>query len=109
MTYATYFESFDVKELLEQFPLDQAFTDKFKNISREELRAEQNAMFLRCVARAWQIPFYQRLWGNAGIKPEDIQSLDDLDTAPSKRRRALKMGRLAAQKCASPRSGILGQ
>ncbi len=82
MNYATYFESFDVKELLEQFPLDQAFTDKFKNISREELRAEQNAMFLRCVARAWQIPFYQRLWGNAGIKPGDIQNLDDITKLP---------------------------
>lgn len=82
MTYATYFESFDVKELLQQFPLDQAFTDKFKTISREELRAEQNEMFLRCVARAWQIPFYQRLWGNAGIKPEDIQSLDDITKLP---------------------------
>jgi phenylacetate-CoA ligase len=82
MSYATYFESFDVKELLKQFPLDEAFTDKFKAISRDELRAEQNAKFLRCVARAWQIPFYQRLWGNAGIKPEDIQSLDDITKLP---------------------------
>lgn len=31
MTHATYFESFDVKELLSQFPMDQAFTDKFRN------------------------------------------------------------------------------
>ena len=82
MSYATYFESFDVKELLKQFPLDQAFTDKFKTISREQLRAEQNEKFLRCVARAWQIPFYQRLWGKAGITPEDIQSLDDITKLP---------------------------
>lgn len=82
MSYATYFESFDVKELLQQFPLDQAFTDKFKAISREQLRAEQNEKFLRCVARAWQIPFYQRLWGNAGVKPEDIRSLDDITRLP---------------------------
>lgn len=82
MTHATYFESFDVKELLSQFPMDQAFTDKFRNISREQLRAEQNVMFLRCVARAWQIPFYQRLWGDAGITPADIQSLDDITKLP---------------------------
>ena len=82
MTYATYFESFDVKELLSQFPMDQAFTDKFQSISREQLRAEQNAMFLRCVARAWQIPFYQRLWGDAGITSADIQSLDDITKLP---------------------------
>ncbi|MGV8959819.1 MAG: phenylacetate--CoA ligase family protein [Stenotrophomonas sp.] len=82
MTYATYFESFDVKQLLKQFPLDEGFTDKFKNISRDELFAQQNEMFLRCVARAWQIPFYQRLWGNAGVQPGDIKSLSDITKLP---------------------------
>ena len=82
MTDRTYFESFDARELLRQFPMDQAFTDKFSRISRDELRAEQNAMFLRCVARAWQIPFYQRLWGGAGVEPGDIRSLDDIVKLP---------------------------
>ena len=82
MTDRTYFESFDAQQLLRQFPLDQAFTDKFTRISRDELRAEQNVMFLRCVARAWQIPFYRRLWGGAGVEPGDVRSLDDIARLP---------------------------
>ena len=78
MTERTYFESFDAGALLRKYPLDQAFTDKFKQISRDQLRAEQDVMFLRCVARAWQIPFYQRLWGAAGVEPGDIRGLDDI-------------------------------
>ncbi len=82
MTERTYFESFDARELLRQFPMDRAFTDKFERLSRDELRVEQNAMFLRCVARAWQIPFYRRLWGGAGVEPGDIRSLDDIARLP---------------------------
>ncbi len=82
MTERTYFESFDAGALLRKYPLDQAFTDKFKQISRDQLRAEQDVMFLRCVARAWQIPFYQRLWGAAGVEPGDIRGLDDIVKLP---------------------------
>jgi len=82
MTQPTYFQSFDVAELLRQFPLDHAFTDKFRRLSRDALRVEQDIMFKRCVARAWQIPFYQRLWGQAGIEPGDITSIDDIEKLP---------------------------
>lgn len=82
MTERTYFESFDAGELLRQFPIDRAFTDKFARTSRDQLRAEQEAMFLRCVARAWQIPFYRRLWGGAGVEPGDIRGLDDITRLP---------------------------
>ncbi len=40
-------------------------------------------MFLRCVARAWQIPFYRRLWGGAGVEPGDIRGLDDITRPPA--------------------------
>ena len=46
MTDRTYFESFDAQQLLRQFPMDQAFTDKFTRISRDELHA---------LARRWNI------------------------------------------------------
>jgi len=82
MPQRTYFQSFDVAELLRQFPLDQAFTDKFRTLSRDALRAQQDFMFRRCVARAWQIPFYQRLWGGAGIEPGDINGIDDIEKLP---------------------------
>lgn len=81
-TNATYFESFDVNKLLAEYPLDKAFTDRFSSISRDELFAEQDARFRRCVARAWQIPFYQRLWGDAGLEPGDITGLADITKLP---------------------------
>ncbi len=79
---ATYFETFDAKELLKQFPLEQEFVNRFKRISRDELFAQQDVMFQRCVRRAWQIPFYQRLWGAQGIEAGDISGLADIGRLP---------------------------
>ncbi|MGY0557744.1 MULTISPECIES: phenylacetate--CoA ligase family protein [unclassified Lysobacter] len=81
-TTPTYFETFDVRELLSQFPLDQAFAERFQSLSRDELFAQQDTMFQRCVARAWQIPFYQRLWGAQGIQAGDIKGLADIGKLP---------------------------
>ncbi|MGE5509646.1 MAG: phenylacetate--CoA ligase family protein [Bacteroidota bacterium] len=69
-------------ELLAEFPIGEAFLAYGRDLSRDELHRRQNAMFRRCVARAWTIPFYQRLWGAAGAQPGDIQSLDDLPRLP---------------------------
>lgn len=82
MTQKTYFETFDARQLLEQFPLDEGFVARFKSLSRDELFAHQDMMFSRCLARAWQIPFYQRLWGNEGIEPGDITGLADIGKLP---------------------------
>lgn len=78
----TYLETFDIHQLLDEFPIDQRFTERFRKLSRDELFARQDAMFRRCVARAWQIPFYQRLWGGAGIEPGDIGGLADIGKLP---------------------------
>lgn len=78
----TYFETFDIKQLLEQFPLGEDFATRFRSLSRDELFAQQDVMFKRCVARAWQIPFYQRLWGAQGIEPGDINGLADIGKLP---------------------------
>ena len=82
MSTPTYLESFDIHQLLEQFPLDAGFVERFRTLSRDELFARQDAMFRRCVARAWQIPFYQRLWGGAGIEAGDIAGLADIGKLP---------------------------
>lgn len=78
----TYFDSFDARDTLQQFPIDGRFTERFRTLSRDELFATQDAMFQRCLARAWQIPFYQRLWGKAGIEPADIKGLADIEKLP---------------------------
>jgi len=79
----TYFESFDARELLHDYPLGDAFLALAQTISADELHARQEVQFLRCVARAWQIPFYQRLWGSKGIEPVDIAALADISKLPT--------------------------
>jgi phenylacetate-CoA ligase len=82
MPTPTYLESFDIRALLADFPLDEGFAARHAQLSRDELFARQDAMFARCMARAWQIPFYKRLWGAAGIEAGDIRSLADIGKLP---------------------------
>lgn len=80
--YSTYYESFDIKQVLQDYPLGEQFLERYTGIGPAALRTLQNARFMRCVARAWQIPFYQRIWGAAGFNPGDIRSLDDIVKLP---------------------------
>jgi phenylacetate-CoA ligase len=78
----SYFDVLDMREILHHFPLGTGFTDGVARLSRDALHARQDVLFRRCVARAWEIPFYQRLWGSHGIEPGDIRSLGDLERLP---------------------------
>ncbi len=78
----TWFEHADVPRLLDAYPVDQRFLERHKALSRDELFARQDAAFRRCLARAWQIPFYQRLWGHAGIESGDVMGLADIEKLP---------------------------
>ncbi len=83
LDHSTFFESVDYPALLRDHPLGDGFVAMAKSLSRDELRARQEVMFARQVARAWQTAFYRRLWGRAGIAPGDIRSLDDLPRLPT--------------------------
>ena len=73
MTFPTYFEALDSRQLLEDYPVGDAFVGRYTVMSRDELRARQDRDFRKLIARGWQIPFYQRLWGAKGIEPGDIR------------------------------------
>ena len=83
MHHATYYEAVDTKALMQAFPVGDAFMAKFKGMGADELRSHQNSLFKRQLQRAWQLPFYQRLWGRSGIQPGDIASVDDIAQLPS--------------------------
>ena len=83
MRAATYHQAVDLPALAEQYPAGDAFLRRFANMSADALRARQDALFMRAVARAWQIPFYQRLWSAAGIVRGDIRSLDEIGRLPT--------------------------
>ena len=80
--HKTYFNSVDWAAMEREHPIGEAFTAFATQTSRDELRAHQEKLFLRCVRRAWATPFYQRLWGAVGIEDGDITSLDDLPRLP---------------------------
>jgi phenylacetate-CoA ligase len=82
MSYPHYFESFDYHAMLRDHPIGAGFEAGFAQRSRNEIREHQNALFMRCVERAWEIPFYQRLWGKHGVSRGQIRDLDDLTRLP---------------------------
>ena len=83
MRHATYFEVVDIPQLMREFPIGEAFTSRYRGMAPSSLRQQQEALFARQLQRAWQIPFYQRLWGAAGVKPGDVRSLADIGRLPS--------------------------
>lgn len=79
----TYFQAVDTERLAAEYPLGAAFIDRYTGMSRDELRALQDARFQMALDRAWQVSFYRRLWSSHGIEPGDITSLDDLGLLPT--------------------------
>ncbi len=82
MSYPTYFEAFDAKQMMADYPIGDAFVARYKSMSRDELRSIQNIQFAKLMKRGWELPFYQRLWRAVGIEPGDIISLDDITKLP---------------------------
>jgi phenylacetate-CoA ligase len=82
MTYPTYFEALDHQAMLAAYPVGDAFVQRYRGMSRDELFALQDAQFRRLMERGWQVPFYQRLWRAQGIEPGDIRSLADIGKLP---------------------------
>jgi phenylacetate-CoA ligase len=82
MSFPTYFEAFDAKQMLADYPVGDAFIARYTAMSRDELFALQNDQFLKLMRRGWEIPFYQRLWAAKGIEAGDIQSLADIGKLP---------------------------
>ena len=83
MQHVSYFDAIDINALRKEFPVGQAFIERFAGMGADTLRQWQESLFARQLQRAWQIPFYQRLWGEAGVAQGDIRSLDDLARLPS--------------------------
>lgn len=82
MTFPTYFEALDAKQMLADYPVGDAFVARYTGMSRDELFAIQDRQFRKLMKRGWEIPFYQRLWGNAGIEPGDVTGLADITKLP---------------------------
>jgi phenylacetate-CoA ligase len=82
MTYPTYFEALDARQMLADYPVGDAFVARYTRMSRDELYALQNERFLKLMRRGWEIPFYRRLWRARGLEPGDIRGLQDIGKLP---------------------------
>jgi phenylacetate-CoA ligase len=82
MTFPTYFEAFDAKQMLADYPVGEAFTARYATMSQDELHALQELRFARLMQRGWEIPFYQKLWGARGLEPDDVRGLSDITKLP---------------------------
>ncbi len=80
--HATYFDFVKPDELRADHPIGDEFLSFAKNISRDALFAHQDRLFKKMLLRAWQTPFYQKLWGDKGIEPGDIKGLADINKLP---------------------------
>jgi phenylacetate-CoA ligase len=83
MSLPTYFDSMDYPAMIAEYGRPEDFLTRYGRVSRDEMRAVQNRRFLKVLEFAWKVPFYQRLWGAAGITPADITSLDDITKLPT--------------------------
>ena len=82
MTFPTYFEALDHRQMLADYPVGEVFLKRYRAMSRDELHALQDAQFRRLMQRGWQVPFYRRLWSTKGIEPGDITGLADIAKLP---------------------------
>jgi phenylacetate-CoA ligase len=81
-----YVAAADFPAIRRDYPIGPAFLQRFTGMSRNALRALQEARFRTVLARAWQVPFYRRLWSSAGIGEGDVKTLDDIARLPSYRK-----------------------
>ena len=82
MSFPTYQESYDHRQMLEDYPVGDTFLARYRAMSRDELFALQDGRFRRLMERGWQVPFYRRLWRAQGIEPGDIRGLEDIGRLP---------------------------
>ena len=82
MTALNYFDVVNYPAIRDAYPMGDTFLSTFRGMSRDELRARQEAQFTKILAFAWKIPFYRRHWGAHGTEPGDIRSLDDITKLP---------------------------
>jgi phenylacetate-CoA ligase len=78
-----YFSEADAGRILRDYPIGHEFLRGPARLSSDELRTLQEQRFRTLMQRGWEVPFYRRHWGTAGVEPGDIKSIDDLAKLPS--------------------------
>ena len=75
--------SIDFDKLIADYPPYSLYFDTVWKWSRDQILALQESRLKSAIARAWEIPFYKRIWAKKGFAPEDFTSLEDIAKIPS--------------------------
>ena len=78
----TYAGAVNQERLQQEYPWGPGFLHTYQGMSRTTLEDLQQQRFTTVMDCAWATPFYQRIWGEAGISKGDINSLTDLPRLP---------------------------
>ena len=63
--------------------MEHYYQQEIECASREQIRAWQDERLVKTVKRVYEnVAFYRKKMDEAGIKPEDIHSVDDLHKLP---------------------------
>ena len=63
--------------------MERYYQPEIECASREQIRAWQDERLVKQVRHAYDhVPYYKKLMDDKGVKPEDIQSVDDLYKLP---------------------------
>jgi phenylacetate-CoA ligase len=82
-TLPLYHRSIDWDAFYQRWPVPDVFEKTRWRWSADQIRSFQNEQFLDLMRAGWQNGFYQRRWGDAGIEPGDIKSIDDITKLPT--------------------------
>ncbi|HWU64925.1 MAG TPA: AMP-binding protein [Ensifer sp.] len=83
LTIPYYHKSVDWDRFMADYPPPPFYHQTVGRLSADALNALQEKRFLDRVAEAWEVPFYQRHWGAAGLEKGDITRLEHIDRIPT--------------------------
>ena len=78
-----YRNALDWDALFRDYPVPDVYEESIYRWPADRIRMLQNDRFLMLMKHAWNNPFYQALWGKAGVERGSIKSLDDLGRLPT--------------------------
>lgn len=81
-TYPHFARALDFEKLVRDYPPPPEYFKSVMRMPRAELEALKNQRFMATVKRGWEIPFFQKHWGAAGLEPGDIRGLADIEKIP---------------------------
>jgi phenylacetate-CoA ligase len=82
MSQPSYFDAMGYEAMIAEYGRPETFVNEIARMPPDKLQKLQNERFLKVMAFAWKIPFYQRHWGAANLTPDDIRSIEDISKLP---------------------------